>query len=179
MRVSVLLLLIGCSLATNVNWVSSENDKDTTAIPLSASYRESLRKLCAKLKDGYKVPNEQEVRKMCNKLAQDDNNISLASTFSNPIALIVNNKKLILLSITFSTIIYFFMNSKNSVVYIFKNIIGNILKGLFVLKKGATEVVVTQASNSGGGDAREYVRAMRLRAMQRGEAVMASAAANS
>lgn len=172
MRTPLLLLLAASgALATNVNWVGNDNDKDTTAIPLSASYRESLRKLCSKLKAGYKlVPNEKEVRKMCNKLDQDDNNISLASNFNNPIAILLNNKRLIFLSLTVSTIIYFFMNSKNSVTYIVKNVIGNLMKGSFVLKSSRSGGISDAAE---GGEGPTYVRMMRLRALsQKAEVAM-------
>jgi len=56
------------------------NDDGADQLPLSASYRDSLRKLCTLLSTGGRLPQEHEknkakLKKMCQKLASDDDNI--------------------------------------------------------------------------------------------------------
>lgn len=85
----VILLLLVCSLlhvsfALDAKFTPTEGSEQ---LPLSAAYRESLRKLCNVLKTGGKLPadyvNRKEIlQRMCLKLDADDRNIELGSSFS-------------------------------------------------------------------------------------------------
>eukprot|EP01036_Dinobryon_divergens_P034848 gene34848-45093_t len=59
------------------------NDENAATLPLSAKYRDTLRRLCTRLKSGDKLPNELVQKKktltaLCLKLEKDDKNIASA-----------------------------------------------------------------------------------------------------
>ena len=59
------------------------NDENAATLPLSAKYRDTLRRLCTRLKSGDKLPNELIQKKktltsLCLKLEKDDKNIASA-----------------------------------------------------------------------------------------------------
>ena len=59
------------------------NDENAATLPLSAKYRDTLRRLCTRLKSGDKLPNELIQKKktltaLCLKLEKDDRNIASA-----------------------------------------------------------------------------------------------------
>ena len=61
----------------NVDWLPND---ENAPLPLSSSYRASLRKLCSLLNSGQRLPPElvakkQVLQKQCRKLEEDDTNI--------------------------------------------------------------------------------------------------------
>lgn len=96
MRQILLLLILSLSLlfgsyyAFDISFIRTD-DKDST-VPLSAKYREQLRKLCKVLEKNSKLPKDleakkEELAKMCMKLKKDDENIESAESSG-----IINNK---------------------------------------------------------------------------------------
>ena len=85
MLVNVFLFLCFACLklttSLDVSWIPSDPDGP---LPLSAKYRDSLRKLCTLLNSGDKLPFELQQKrptlvKMCKKLKSGDNNIASAA----------------------------------------------------------------------------------------------------
>jgi hypothetical protein len=87
----LILLLICCicsfktSIALDVSWIPTDPDGP---LPLSAKYRDSLRKLCSLMKIGGPLPpelNEKKhvLNKMCLKLDAGDSNIASVDKFRN------------------------------------------------------------------------------------------------
>ena len=80
-----LLLLLGTALGLEANWVGND---ENAPLPQSAKYRDNLRKLCAILDKGGRLPTSYsgDRRKvlisMCSKLKRDDENVSGAVTIS-------------------------------------------------------------------------------------------------
>lgn len=69
----------GMAGAMDVSWIP---DEDNAPLPLSSSYRQSLRRLCELVKSGKKLPPEllskkKSIDAQCRKLEADDNNISM------------------------------------------------------------------------------------------------------
>ena len=88
-RLIFLLLCFVCSLNTavalDVSWIPTDPDGP---LPLSAKYRESLRKLCSLMKSGNPLPAELNQKKnvldkMCQKLRAGDSNIASVDKFRN------------------------------------------------------------------------------------------------
>ena len=87
----LIFLLICCicsfktSIALDVSWIPTDPDGP---LPLSAKYRDSLRKLCSLMKIGGPLPpelNEKKLvlNKMCQKLQAGDSNIASVDKFRN------------------------------------------------------------------------------------------------
>lgn len=87
----LILLLICCicsfktSVGLDVSWIPTDPDGP---LPLSAKYRDSLRKLCSLMKSGGPLPaelNEKKhiLNKMCHKLHAGDSNIASVDKFRN------------------------------------------------------------------------------------------------
>jgi len=69
--------------ALDVSFIPND---ENAPLPLSAKYRESLRKLCGVLKSGSKLPPElilkkKSLKSLCQKLDKDDRNIASAIPF--------------------------------------------------------------------------------------------------
>lgn len=90
MRIFALLwlsisLCIKITVSLDVSWIPTDPDGP---LPLSARYRDSLRKLCTLIESGQSLPAElvqkkHILTKMCQKLKSGDNNIkSAGSTFN-------------------------------------------------------------------------------------------------
>ena len=67
--------------AMDVSWIP---DEENAPLPLSSSYRKSLRRLCEIVKTGSNLPPELQIKKksidaQCRKLDMDDNNVNMAT----------------------------------------------------------------------------------------------------
>jgi hypothetical protein len=90
MRIFALLwllvpLCIKITVSLDVSWIPTDPDGP---LPLSARYRDSLRKLCTLIESGQSLPAELTqkrhiLNKMCEKLKSGDNNIKSASGIFN------------------------------------------------------------------------------------------------
>jgi hypothetical protein len=90
MRIFALLwllvpLCIKITVSLDVSWIPTDPDGP---LPLSARYRDSLRKLCTLIESGQSLPSEltqkrHTLNKMCVKLKSGDNNIKSASGIFN------------------------------------------------------------------------------------------------
>jgi hypothetical protein len=74
----MILMLIAFTSALDVSFIPND---ENAPLPLSAKYRESLRRLCTILKSGSKLPPElihkkKVLKSMCAKLDKDDRNIA-------------------------------------------------------------------------------------------------------
>lgn len=93
------IFIFGSVTSLDVSWIPSDPDGP---LPLSAKYRDSLRKLCTLLQSGGTLPSEiQQKRhvlsKMCKKLAADDNNIASAGGGGLGLMLTSSIKKVIVI----------------------------------------------------------------------------------
>ena len=80
------------------------NDDNAATLPLSAKYRDTLRRLCTRLKSGDKLPNELVQKKkaltaLCLKLEKDDKNIASAQRPFNMDFVSVKNFRRLMFSI--------------------------------------------------------------------------------
>jgi hypothetical protein len=90
MRIFALLwllvpLCIKITVSLDVSWIPTDPDGP---LPLSARYRDSLRKLCTLIESGQSLPSELTqkrhiLNKMCEKLKSGDNNIKSAGGIFN------------------------------------------------------------------------------------------------
>lgn len=76
-----LVLISSRAGAMDVSWIP---DEDNAPLPLSSSYRNSLRRLCSLIKSGKSLPPEVKAKKraldaQCKKLDADDQNISMGN----------------------------------------------------------------------------------------------------
>ena len=76
----VLLALLGRVRALEASWIPND---ENAPLPQSAKYRANLRRICAIMTSGGKLPKSYEERKtvlvkMCAKLKRDDDNVSTA-----------------------------------------------------------------------------------------------------
>ena len=87
----LIFLLLCCisslntAVALDVSWIPTDPDGP---LPLSANYRDSLRKLCYLMESGIPLPDELNQKKrvldkMCRKLRTGDNNIASVDNFRN------------------------------------------------------------------------------------------------
>ena len=82
-----LLLLSGCAFALDVSWLPADAEGP---LPLSASYRAKLRKLCSmtSLPPELAASKRQTLRTMCSKLAAYDANVAGSSPAGGGAALL-------------------------------------------------------------------------------------------
>jgi hypothetical protein len=76
---TILFMLCVVSSGLDVSFTPADPDPDSS-VPLSENYRKHLRKICEVLKKGGTLPegiqsNKEKFKKMCAKLAADDENI--------------------------------------------------------------------------------------------------------
>lgn len=76
------VLISGRAGAMDVSWIP---DEDNAPLPLSSSYRNSLRRLCELIKSGRSLPSEVEAKKkslvaQCKKLEADDLNVKMGES---------------------------------------------------------------------------------------------------
>lgn len=83
MHLTVLLLvvLVGSVWSLDVSFIPND---ENAPLPLSAKYRDSLRKLCTLVVSGGRLPPEAEAKrnvlvKMCKKLKRDDTNVETST----------------------------------------------------------------------------------------------------
>lgn len=89
----ILLAIIGRVRALEASWIPND---ENAPLPQSAKYRANLRRICAIMTNGGKLPKSYEERKtvlvkMCAKLMRDDDNVSTAMKVSGAkkVALII------------------------------------------------------------------------------------------
>jgi hypothetical protein len=80
---AILFILCVVSSGLDVSFTPADPDPDSS-VPLSENYRKHLRKICEVLKKGGTLPegiqsNKEKFKKMCAKLAADDENIQGSS----------------------------------------------------------------------------------------------------
>ena len=89
----ILLAIVGRVRALEASWIPND---ENAPLPQSAKYRANLRRICAIMTNGGKLPKSYEERKtvlvkMCAKLMRDDDNVSTAMKVSGAkkVALII------------------------------------------------------------------------------------------
>lgn len=130
------ILIVGyieVSLSLKLTFTPSDDEQ----LPLSAKYRDALRKLC-KLIDEGKLPEEYTgkediLKKQCIKLAKDDANIS------SSVSSLEKNSMLMIAGVASAVLYYAYNNELGTITKITRMIIDNIVR--------LTKMLVDQLSN--------------------------------
>lgn len=81
----LLLSLLSISLSFDISFIPA--NEDNPSLPLSAKYRDQLRKLCLIVEKSKTLPKElmekkEVLNKMCFKLKQDDENVAISTAYT-------------------------------------------------------------------------------------------------